>query len=405
MSEYGANDPEKREDGSRLSESELYTRFKELENRIRLLEAERASLLIEREQYVRDLEYMRRELEQARSAPLVEANVVEVLPDGRAVVHSSNGPNLVVYVSQSIDIRSLKPGTRVALNQRGSAIIEVLPKSQDVYVKAMEVVERPKVRFSDIGGLKKQIELIKEVVVLPLTKPELFRQVGIDPPKGVLLSGPPGTGKTLLAKAVAGETNATFISTVGSELVQKFIGEGARVVRELFELAREKAPSIVFIDEIDAIGAKRVDVGTSGEREVQRTFMQLISEMDGFDPLDNVKVLAATNRIDILDPALLRPGRFDRIINIDYPTLEERIEIFKVHTKRVNMDSSVDLRSLAEKTEGMTGAEIRSIVIEAGLSAIRRGSTVVTQQDFEQAIRMVSPNRVGKTSNVAAHFV
>jgi len=403
MSEYGANERDSRTDDAKPNESELYLRFKELENKIRLLEAERASLLIEREQFVRDLEYMRRELEQARSSPLVEASVVEVLDDGRAVVHSSNGPNLVVYVSQNIDAKLLRPGTRVALNQRGSAIIEVLPKSQDMYVKAMEVIERPNVRFQDIGGLKKQIEMIKEAIILPLTRPDLFKQIGIDPPKGVLLSGPPGTGKTLLAKAVAGETNATFISTVGSELVQKFIGEGARIVRELFELAREKAPSIIFIDEIDAIGAKRMDVGTSGEREVQRTFMQLISEMDGFEPLGNVKVLAATNRIDILDPALLRPGRFDRIINIDYPTLDERVEILKVHTKKVSIHNSVDLRKIAEQAEGTTGAEIREIVLEAGLSAIRRGSTVVTEEDFEYAVKTVLLNRQGRT-NVSTHF-
>ncbi len=401
MSEYDANKVENQGRSTKPGESELYLRFKELENKIRLLEAERASLLIEREQYVRDLEYMRRELEQARSSPLVEASVVEVLDDGRAVVHSSNGPNLVVYVSQNIDLKQLKPGTRVALNQRGSAVIEVLPKSQDMYVKAMEVIERPKFRFQDVGGLKKQIEMVKEIVILPLTKPDLFKQVGIDPPKGVLLSGPPGTGKTLLAKAVAGETNATFISTVGSELVQKFIGEGARIVRELFDLAREKAPSIIFIDEIDAIGAKRMDVGTSGEREVQRTFMQLISEMDGFDPLDDVKVLAATNRIDILDPALLRPGRFDRIIHIDYPSLEDRVEIFKVHTKRVSLHSSVDLHKLAEETEGTTGAEIRHIVIEAGLSAIRRGSKIVEKEDFENAIKTVLTNKAGKTNTYA----
>ncbi|MEM0322029.1 MAG: proteasome-activating nucleotidase, partial [Thermoprotei archaeon] len=199
MSEYDADKTENPGRSAKSHETELYLRFKELENRIRLLEAERASLLIEREQYVRDLEYMRRELEQARSSPLVEASVVEVLSDGRAVVHSSNGPNLVVYVSQNIELKLLKPGTRVALNQRGSAVIEVLPKSQDIYVKAMEVVEKPRFRFDDVGGLKKQIEMIKEIVVLPLTRPELFKEVGIDPPKGVLLSGPPGTGKPLLA--------------------------------------------------------------------------------------------------------------------------------------------------------------------------------------------------------------
>ncbi|MCL5788541.1 MAG: proteasome-activating nucleotidase [Candidatus Marsarchaeota archaeon] len=367
----------------------MFSRLKELESRVRLLEAERASLLIEREHYVRDLEYMRRELEQVRSSPLVEASVVETLSDGRVVVHSSNGPNLIVYVSQGVDANALKAGTRVALNQRGSSVIEVLPKLQDVYVKAMEVIDRPDVSFNDIGGLSDQIRLLKELVVLPLTNPAIFKEVGVEPPKGALLSGPPGTGKTLLAKAVAAESKATFISTVGSELVQKFIGEGARVVRELFELAREKAPAIIFIDEIDAVGARRMDIGTSGEREVQRTFMQLISEMDGFDPLGDVKVLAATNRIDILDPALIRPGRFDRIIEIGLPTPEERKEIFRVHTRRLRTEGEVDLWRLASITEGASGADIRSIVLEAGLSAIRRGARSVSHSDLETAVSTV----------------
>ncbi|MEM3670524.1 MAG: proteasome-activating nucleotidase [Thermoprotei archaeon] len=371
------------------AQQELYVRLKELENRTRLLEAERASLLIEREHYVRDLEYMKRELEQVRSSPLVEAAIVETLQDGRVVVHSSNGPNLIVYVSQGIDAKALKPGVRVALNQRGSAVVELLPKLQDVYVKAMEVIEKPGVRFTDIGGLRDQIRLLKELVVMPLINPDLFKEVGVEPPKGALLSGPPGTGKTLLAKAVATEANATFISTVGSELVQKFIGEGARVVRELFDLAREKSPSIIFIDEIDAVGARRMDIGTSGEREVQRTFMQLISEMDGFDPLGEVKVLAATNRIDILDPALIRPGRFDRIIEIGLPSYEERIEIFKVHTRNLKMSEGARLEDLAAITEGASGADIRSIVLEAGLTAIRRGVRSVSNADLRQAVSTV----------------
>jgi|ECHhosMinimDraft_1075155.scaffolds.fasta_scaffold00282_6 proteasome regulatory subunit len=408
VSEFREDEKDLEREDSELSQQEsskeeiektnLRLRLKELESRIKLLEAERASLLIEREHYLRDLEYMKRELEQIKSAPLVEATIIEILDDGRAVVHSSNGPNLVVYVSQALDIRKLKPGMRVALNQRGSAIAEILPKSQDVYVKAMEVIERPNVRFKDIGGLKKQIEMLKEIVVLPLTNPDVFKKIGIEPPKGALLSGPPGTGKTLLAKAVAGESNATFISTVGSELVQKFIGEGARIVRELFELAKEKSPSIIFIDEIDAIGAKRVDVGTSGEREVQRTFMQLISEMDGFDPLGDVKILAATNRIDILDPALLRPGRFDRIIQIGYPNQEERLEILRIHTRGVSLDDTVDLEKIARELEGATGADIKNLVVEAGLAAIRRGATRVSDQDFQYAKTIVL-TRLGRTQN------
>ncbi|HDJ83578.1 MAG TPA: AAA family ATPase, partial [Desulfurococcaceae archaeon] len=276
-----------------------YVRF--LERRIKELETERTALR-------RELRYYKSEVEKLMSPPLIEAVVLEVLDDGRAIVKSSTGPNLIVTVSNRIDRSKLLPGTHVALNNRGSTIVEVLPVREDPYVRGMEVIERPNVTYSDIGGLEKQIQEIREVVELPLKHPELFKELGIDPPKGVLLYGPPGTGKTLLAKAVANETNATFIRVVASEFVQKFIGEGARIVREVFRLAKRKAPSIIFIDEIDAIAAKRLEIGTSGEREVQRTLMQLLAEMDGFDPLGNVKIIAATNRIDILDPAILRPG-------------------------------------------------------------------------------------------------
>lgn len=221
----------------------------------------------------------------------------------------------------------------------------------------------------------------------------LFKELGIEPPKGVLLYGPPGCGKTLLAKALAGETNATFIHVVGSELVHKFIGEGARIVREVFQLARRKAPAIIFIDEIDAIAAKRVDIGTSGEREVQRTLMQLLAEMDGFDPLDDVKVIAATNRIDILDPAILRPGRFDRLIYIPPPDEEGRYEILKIHTRRARLAPDVDLRYIAKITEGATGADIKAIVTEAGYFALRAGRREITMEDFLKAVEKVLKHR------------
>jgi len=213
--------------------------------------------------------------------------------------------------------------------------------------------------------------------------------MGIEPPKGVLLYGPPGCGKTLLAKAVAHESKATFIRLIASELAQKFIGEGARLVREVFALARKKAPSIVLIDEIDAIGAKRLDVGTSGEREIHRTLTQLLAELDGFDPLDNVKVIATTNRIDILDPALLRPGRFDKVIEIPLPDLRGRYEIFKVHTRRMPLAEDVNLHELARLSEGATGADIRAICTEAGLNAIRNRRRIVMMEDFIKAINKV----------------
>lgn len=356
--------------------------IRHLERRVRELEVERNALK-------RELDYYRSEVEKLLSPPLIEAQLLEVLDDGRAVVKSSTGPNLIVHVSESIDRDKLRPGAIVALNQRGSTIVEILPSHVDPYIKAMEVIERPDVTYDDIGGLKEQIREIREAIELPLKKPDLFRAVGIEPPKGVLLYGPPGCGKTLLAKAVAHHTNATFIKLVASELISKWIGESARLVREVFKFAKLKAPSIIFIDEIDAIAAKRLEVGTSGEREVQRALMQLLAEIDGFDPLGNVKIIAATNRPDILDPALLRPGRFDKLIEIPLPDDEGRFEIFKIHTRKMNLAEDVDLRELALKTKNATGADIKAICTEAGMNAIREGRTIVTRKDFLKAIEKI----------------
>lgn len=357
-----------------------YVRF--LERRIKELETERTALR-------RELRYYKSEVEKLMSPPLIEAVVLEVLDDGRVIVKSSTGPNLIVTVSNKIDRSKLLPGTHVALNNRGSTIVEVLPVREDPYVRGMEVIERPNVTYSDIGGLEKQIQEIREVVELPLKHPELFKELGIDPPKGVLLYGPPGTGKTLLAKAVANETNATFIRVVASEFVQKFIGEGARIVREVFRLAKRKAPSIIFIDEIDAIAAKRLEIGTSGEREVQRTLMQLLAEMDGFDPLGNVKIIAATNRIDILDPAILRPGRFDRIIEIPLPDRKGRYEILRIHTRKMKLSEDVDLWKIADMTKGASGADLKAICTEAGYNAIRNKRKIVVMEDFVNAVKKV----------------
>ncbi len=345
------------------------------------------------EKYKEELEYYKAQVEKLMAPPLIEATLLEILPDGRALVKSSSGPMLVVQILETIDRNLLKPGASVALNQRGSAIVEVLPRFEDPYVKAFEVIERPNISYSDIGGLDEQIIELRETVELPLKNPHIFRIMGIEPPKGVLLYGPPGCGKTLLAKAVAHEVNATFIRIVASELAQKFIGEGARIVKEIFSLARRKAPSIILIDEIDAIASKRLDVGTSGEREIHRTLTQLLAEIDGFDPLDNVKVLATTNRIDVLDPAILRPGRFDRIIEIPLPNLRGRYEIFKIHTRKMPLSNDVDLIELSKLTEGATGADIKTICIEAALKAIRIGRELVYKEDFVEAIKKVMRNR------------
>ncbi|WP_319580469.1 proteasome-activating nucleotidase [uncultured Methanospirillum sp.] len=358
----------------------------ELKEQIRQLESDKRYIETQKIRYEREVRKLKSEVEHLKTPPLIVGTITDVIDSGRVVVRSSAGPRFLVRVSQSVDTEQMKAGVRCTLNQQSLAIVELLPSSYDSQVYGMEVVELPGETYEDIGGLEKQITEIREAVELPMTRPELFANIGITPPKGVLLYGPPGTGKTLLAKAVAHETHAAFLHTVGSELVQKYIGEGARLVRELFDLAKEKAPSIVFIDEIDAIGASRTEAMTSGDREVQRTLMQLLAAMDGFEQRGDVKIIGATNRIDILDAALLRPGRFDRIIEIPLPDTEGRFAILQVHTRAMNIDSDVDMMEVARLTEGRNGADLNAICMEAGMFAIRQEHTKVSQNDFMMAL-------------------
>lgn len=369
---------------------EVNARLKETQDR---LEREGRYYEEMRTRYESEIRKLRLELEKLRTPPLIVGTVVEVVDDKRMVVRSSTGPRFVVNYSQFIEPKDIFPGAQVGLNQQSLAVVCVLSSAKDPLVYGMEVIETPDVSYEMIGGLKEQIEEIREIVELPLTEPERFERLGVVPPKGVLLVGEPGTGKTLLAKAVANRTSATFIRVVGSELVQKYIGEGARLVRELFELAKEKSPSILFIDEIDAIAARRIEDGTSGEREVQRTMMQLLAEVDGFDQRGEVRIIGATNRPDILDPALLRPGRFDRIIKIPLPDKEGRKEIFKIHTAKLKMQKTVDLETLAALTEHATGADIKAIVIEAGMLAARKNKKSVGMEEFERAIQKVKESK------------
>lgn len=352
----------------------------------------------------KEIKRLKTELERLKTPPLIIGSIKDVLADGRVVVKSSTGPDFIVTTADYIGKENVVIGARVALNKQTLAVMGVLPPSLDPLVMGAEIVEKPEITYRDIGGLEDQIREVKEAVEDPLLKPNLYKRVGIEPPKGVLLVGPPGTGKTLLAKAVANRTKAVFIRFVGSELVQKYIGEGARLVRELFELAREKAPTIVFIDEIDAIGAKRLEVATSGDREVQRTLMQLLAELDGFNPIGNVKIIAATNRPDILDEALLRPGRFDRIIEIPIPSQEARLEIFRIHVRRMNISKKIDFATLASRCEGATGADIKAICTEAGMFAIRDNRDIVLMEDFEKATTKVMTSALQKTEEPEAMY-
>jgi len=374
----------------------LLDRVRQLEERniklreeSRRVETEKRFAESQKVKYEREVRKLRSELERMRAPPLVVGTIIDLLKDNKVVVKSSTGPKFVVNISQFISEEEIKAGSQVALNQQSLAVVSLIPSQKDPAVYAMEIIEASDIRYSDIGGLDDQIIELKETVELPLVEPERFEKIGIEPPNGVLLIGPPGTGKTLLAKAVAHRTNATFIRVVGSELVQKYIGEGSRLVRELFSMAKEKSPSIVFIDEMDAIGARRFESATSGDREVQRTLMQLLAEMDGFDSRGDVKIIGATNRPDILDPALLRPGRFDRIIEIPIPTFDARMEILKIHTSGISLADDVDIVNIASITEGTSGADLKAIVMESGMLAIRNGGDSISMDDIYQATRKV----------------
>ena len=326
---------------------------------------------------------LERENETLKTTSLYIATVEEV-SDGEVIL-KQHGNNQEILTSASDRLAAqLEPGDRVAVNDSFS-IKRVLEGETDARAQAMEVDASPAVTYGDIGGLNEQIRDVRETVEQPLKRPEDFDAVGIDPPSGVLLHGPPGTGKTMLAKAVANQTDATFIKMAGSELVRKFIGEGSRLVRDLFELAEERGPAVIFVDEIDAIAAKRTESKTSGDAEVQRTMMQLLAEMDGFDDRGDVRIIAATNRFDMLDPAILRPGRFDRLIEVPKPSQPGRVQILQIHTREMTLAPDVDLETIAARTDGYSGARLESLTTEAGMFALRDGRDEVRMIDFDAA--------------------
>lgn len=351
------------------------------------LESQLLDLKVKNDELVREVAQLKRENNQLKRMPLFVAVVIDLLGKGEVYLRQQgNNQEYITHVNDEL-FRQLKPGTKVAVNNALS-IVRIVGNIFDARVRVMELEESPDITFENIGGLLKEIEEVREAVEYPLTRPEIFERVGVEPPKGILLFGPPGTGKTLIAKAVAHEARATFIRMSGSELVHKYIGEGAQLVRELFLLAREKSPSIVFIDEIDAVGSTRTNDGTSGSAEVQRTLMQLLAEMDGFDNRGDVRIMAATNRVDMLDPALLRPGRFDRVISIPLPDKGARREILNIHARKMTL-IDVDLERIMEMTENATGADLQAICREAGMMAVRKEATGVSQDDFDKAVRKV----------------
>lgn len=367
--------------------------------KLRLLKMQRVHdhLLME-EEYIQNQEILRPQDEKTqeernrvddmRGSPMTVGTLEEIVDDDHAIVSSAAGPEYYVSIMSFVDKDQLEPGCSVLLHHKAVAIVGVLSDDTNPMVNVMKLDKAPTESYADIGGCETQIREVKEAVELPLTHPELYEEMGIAPPKGVILYGAPGTGKTLLAKAVAHQTSATFLRVVGSELIQKYLGEGPKLIRELFRTAQDNAPSIIFIDEIDAIGTKRYEAQSGAEREIQRTMLELLNQLDGFDNMRDVKVLMATNRIADLDPALIRPGRIDRKILFENPDEQTKRKIFQIHTAKMNLDAGVQnggLEELITSKDDLSGAEIKAIVTEAGLLALRERRMRVTMEDFREA--------------------
>jgi len=359
---------------------------KEIESRLKTMREESKKLNKAYDKSENDLKAL-------QSVGQIVGEVLRQLGEEKFIVKATNGPRYVVGCRRQLDKAKLKPGTRVALDMTTLTIMRYLPREVDPLVYNMSHEDPGNISYSQIGGLGEQIRELREVIELPLINPELFLRVGITPPKGCLLYGPPGTGKTLLAKAVASQLDCNFLKVVSSAIVDKYIGESARLIREMFAYARDHQPCIIFMDEIDAIGGRRFSEGTSADREIQRTLMELLNQMDGFDVLGKVKIIMATNRPDTLDPALLRPGRLDRKIHIDLPNEQGRMDVLKIHSGPITKHGEIDYEAIVKLSDGFNGADLRNVCTEAGMYAIRSERDYVIQEDFMKAVRKVNENK------------
>ncbi|KAF2225648.1 P-loop containing nucleoside triphosphate hydrolase protein [Elsinoe ampelina] len=414
-------EPEKKEEDDLIDMDILNSNTRDIINRRRLLENDTRIMRSEFQRLTHEKQAMHEKIkdnldkiENNRQLPYLVGNVVEILDLDVAAEAAEEGANIdldatrvgksaVIKTSTRqtiflpliglVDHEKLKPGDLIGVNKDSYLILDTLPAEYDSRVKAMEVDEKPTEKYTDVGGLDKQIEELVEAVVWPMKEAERFKKIGIKAPKGALMYGPPGTGKTLLARACAAQTEATFLKLAGPQLVQMFIGDGAKLVRDCFALAKEKAPSIIFIDELDAVGTKRFDSDKSGDREVQRTMLELLNQLDGFASDERIKVLAATNRVDVLDPALLRSGRLDRKIEFPLPNEESRAQILRIHSRKMTVDEGINWMELARSTDEFGGAMLKAVCVEAGMIALRAGHSKVSHEHYVDAIAEVQSKK------------